>query len=1382
VSYGEPDGAGPNLTPVDGLGASTLGGGLVLHAVPGVPLVVPGGAFLLHADFNRSGEDLILIGPGGKEVVIEGYFSSDSPPDLMTAGGAMLNADLVVKLVGPLAPGQYAQAGPAGAVAEAIGKVDTVEGTVEAIRADGTKVTLTKGDAIFQGDTLLTGETGAVGVTFADSTTFSLANNGRMVMDEMVFDPGAQTGTFKMSVVQGVFSFFSGQIAKAAPEGMTISTPVATIGIRGTTVAGNVAAEGEESNISLLPNPDGTVGEITVSNAAGTQVLNTAGATTTVVSFNLPPAAVRILSPEQITQAYSNAINARPEQAPDDTTQQARPEQAPDDTTQQEGQDGDQAALDGVLKSLEESTQELTNLAEEFSNQLSGIEGKIQGLTAQFGSEFGARFGNLFKNLKDVINQILAPIEQAVIEQAIKEVAGEIQPSTTNVTALQAIANLVSTASTQASTAETSAATAVASITSGLSGSTSGVLSSGEASGLGETIAAPLTALGAANAVSAMAGAFLQSVAAALAEASRTGEFDASILAGMQAAATELVTAAAKITQVVTAAIDATQQLATAAVTEAAGINPGLIMLVADATSGTFSATSAVGVTGSVTDNSAVRSATAQVDKVTLGGTVEAGDVFSVTVNGNLVTYTVQTGDSDLDVVRDGLIAAINNNGTVAALATATTGDLDGELRITADSAATALTTTVATTDNGATSNLTITKVTKAQVDQVLIAGTVEAGDTYSVTIGGTTVTYTVTSSDPSLTYVRTGLVNAINNDATLSAIITAQSGAAFTAGNSAAAKFEAVMGASLTAAGSTVTIANLSSIVDASVARLADVATKVGASTTANSPAFAQLLASVSLVTEAAEAADLAATKALSTVRLSDPTEKQAAAQEAKAASDVASAKLTALGDVVKLSELAGDADASFAAILINLAAQVTQTASGISLAQGAITASTQAVSAANDFFDGSAQRAATTGRSAANDAISAANAEIAETDDAATAVADARVTLFDLLVTERIAEIRRDALEDTLEDAQALVAEAQTVINDLLVAEGFVGSAAVDAAAAAAPSDQDLANLKAALDLAEQILAFADAVSDQAQILFDDPNSTDDAVGAAIAAAAAADAQQSVVDGLLATAQNELVEALAAIEASADAQAAAALADGFLVVAKAAAESSLDASLDKLVSDAAAASVLAVAAADAAEAAADAAVAAAQASTPDPSASAEALVLAQEAQAAAQAAATSADTAADRAEATYEDSLSNFPNAASATQQSRLDDSEQARGASDSASQAATKAAAALTVAQTAHGLAVALNPADGSESKAEAQPKDMSSFMMKAKTVSILWLTAWRLTLRPMQCWPAAIRSRRFWMSWRRKGRFKGSISCPMARPARSLWAASRLTLTN
>lgn len=168
--------------------------------------------------------------------------------------------------------------------------------------------------------------------------------------------------------------------------------------------------------------------------------------------------------------------------------------------------------------------------------------------------------------------------------------------------------------------------------------------------------------------------------------------------------------------------------------------------------------------TGSIWEVSATtsRSNSPQTDTVLLQGTVEADDVYSVTIDGTTVSYTVLGTEADISGVRDGLIAAINANATLAANLTATAGNSSGEITLTALAAATSFTTTAAATN-----------VDRAQIDTVAISGAVEAGDQYSVTVDGTTVTYTVTGAEADINDIRTGLMAAIDADGTVSAIVS---------------------------------------------------------------------------------------------------------------------------------------------------------------------------------------------------------------------------------------------------------------------------------------------------------------------------------------------------------------------------------------------------------------------------------------------------------------------------------------------------------------------------------------------------------------------------------------------------------------------------------
>jgi hypothetical protein len=305
----------------------------VLDASTGESLVIPGGHMLLVADFQRQGSDLVLIGPDGEVVFIRGYFAQEHPPVLLTEGGAQVTPELASSLAGPAAPGQYAQAGPGGQ-AEPIGSVEVSDGDVFITRTNGTRVRGEKGVEVYQGDVVETGDGGSLGVVLADDTTFSLGEDGRLVLDELVYDPGTQTGTSAISVVQGVFTFVSGQIAKTGPDAMTVTTPVASIGIRGTTVAGRAAAEGETNTITLLADDTGRVGEISISNAGGVQVLSVANQTTQVTSFFSSPAAPVVLAAAQVEQLFGSALQARPPQP----TRQDNDEEAAADQQDAEGE------------------------------------------------------------------------------------------------------------------------------------------------------------------------------------------------------------------------------------------------------------------------------------------------------------------------------------------------------------------------------------------------------------------------------------------------------------------------------------------------------------------------------------------------------------------------------------------------------------------------------------------------------------------------------------------------------------------------------------------------------------------------------------------------------------------------------------------------------------------------------------------------------------------------------------------------------------------------------------------------------------------------------------------------------------------------------------
>lgn len=282
---------------------------LVLTAEPGQDIVLSEPWFL-RADFDRAGPDLVIKGPDGENVVIRDYFNQPDAPDIRTPDGVVLKGETASILAGPRTDVQTAQSQGIAQV-EPIGTVETVEGSVEVTRADGSKVTLRAGDAVFQGDVIETGDGGAVGIIFADESAFSLGEDGRMVLDEMIYDPGAQEGEAAISLLQGAFTFVSGQIAKTGVDAMVIETPTATIGIRGTAGGGSVNGIGQMT-IAIANERGQIVGEVTISTDAGSQTINQAFQAISVGSRTGSPSEPFVMTARQFGQAFGDAMKSLP--------------------------------------------------------------------------------------------------------------------------------------------------------------------------------------------------------------------------------------------------------------------------------------------------------------------------------------------------------------------------------------------------------------------------------------------------------------------------------------------------------------------------------------------------------------------------------------------------------------------------------------------------------------------------------------------------------------------------------------------------------------------------------------------------------------------------------------------------------------------------------------------------------------------------------------------------------------------------------------------------------------------------------------------------------------------------------------------------------------
>ena len=177
--------------------------------------------------------------------------------------------------------------------AAAIGSVVKQDG-VTSVERGGEESVLEKDSDIMFKDNVITGK-GNIGITFVDNTNVAVSPQSKLVIDEFIYDPSAPSASkLVMNIAAGTVRYASGNIAHLDNQNVDIRTPTAKILVRGTAFSMTVDEIGQ-SLIILLPNVDGTVGEIAVESDIGQVVLNRAFQATTVGSREQKPSAPKIL-------------------------------------------------------------------------------------------------------------------------------------------------------------------------------------------------------------------------------------------------------------------------------------------------------------------------------------------------------------------------------------------------------------------------------------------------------------------------------------------------------------------------------------------------------------------------------------------------------------------------------------------------------------------------------------------------------------------------------------------------------------------------------------------------------------------------------------------------------------------------------------------------------------------------------------------------------------------------------------------------------------------------------------------------------------------------------------------------------------------------------
>jgi hypothetical protein len=119
------------------------------------------------------------------------------------------------------------------AYAADIGQIKISKGAVTIDRA-GTSLPAPVGARLQAADVVKTGADGSVGITMTDNSLLAAGPNSVLALERYEFDEVTSEGKFDASLRKGTLAVVSGRLAKQSRDAMTVRTPSAVLGVRGT--------------------------------------------------------------------------------------------------------------------------------------------------------------------------------------------------------------------------------------------------------------------------------------------------------------------------------------------------------------------------------------------------------------------------------------------------------------------------------------------------------------------------------------------------------------------------------------------------------------------------------------------------------------------------------------------------------------------------------------------------------------------------------------------------------------------------------------------------------------------------------------------------------------------------------------------------------------------------------------------------------------------------------------------------------------------------------------------------------------------------------------------------------------------------------------------
>lgn len=190
------------------------------------------------------------------------------------------------------------QAAESRVVGRMVGRVTKAQGEVLAVGERGRIVKV--GMRVYEGDELHTGKNSRVEIQFVDESTLTLSDKTVFKVEKFIYHPAVDKAGMALSMLRGAFRLVNARLGFARPTDVTIATPLATIGIRGTDFWGGFFKP-EELGVLLISGKN-----LTITNEAGSETIAHPGYGVTATSATTAPGKPLKWKPEKVERAMKS--------------------------------------------------------------------------------------------------------------------------------------------------------------------------------------------------------------------------------------------------------------------------------------------------------------------------------------------------------------------------------------------------------------------------------------------------------------------------------------------------------------------------------------------------------------------------------------------------------------------------------------------------------------------------------------------------------------------------------------------------------------------------------------------------------------------------------------------------------------------------------------------------------------------------------------------------------------------------------------------------------------------------------------------------------------------------------------------------------------------